>query len=43
MDELYDLKADPYEMKNIINRRAAAKTLEDMKRELQRLQPQKGT
>ena len=43
MDELYDLKADPYEMKNIINRRAAAKTLEDMKRELQRLQSQKGT
>jgi N-acetylglucosamine-6-sulfatase len=37
MDELYDLKADPYEMKNIINRRDAAKTLEDMKRELKRL------
>ena len=37
MDELYDLKADPYEMKNIINRREAAKTLADMKRELERL------
>ena len=37
MDELYDLKADPYEMKNIINRREAARTLEDMKRELERL------
>ena len=37
MDELYDLKADPYEMRNIINRRDAAKTVEDMKRELERL------
>jgi len=37
MDELYDLKADPYEMKNIINRRDAARTREDMKRELERL------
>ena len=37
MDELYDLQADPYEMKNIINRRDSAKTLEDMKRELERL------
>jgi len=37
MDELYDLKADPYEMRNIINRRHAARTLEDMKRELERL------
>ncbi len=37
MDELYDLKADPYEMRNVINRRAAAKTLADMKRELERL------
>jgi N-acetylglucosamine-6-sulfatase len=37
MDELYDLKSDPYEMTNIINRRDAAKTLEDMKRELERL------
>ena len=37
MDELYDLKADPYEMRNIINRRDAARTLENMKRELERL------
>jgi N-acetylglucosamine-6-sulfatase len=37
MDELYDLKADPYEMKNIINQRDAAGALEDMKRELERL------
>ena len=37
MDELYDLKTDPYEMKNIINRRDAARTREDMKRELERL------
>ena len=39
MDELYDLKADPYEMRNIIKRRDAARTLEDMKRELERLVP----
>jgi N-acetylglucosamine-6-sulfatase len=37
MDELYDLRADPYEMKNIINRRDAARSFEDMKRELERL------
>ena len=37
MDELYDLKADPYEMKNIINQREAAKALEGMKRELERI------
>ena len=37
MDELYDLKADPYEMKNIINRRDSARTLEQMKKELERL------
>ena len=37
MDELYDLKADPYEMRNIINRREAARSLEEMKRELERL------
>jgi N-acetylglucosamine-6-sulfatase len=40
MDELYDLKADPYEMRNLINRPSAAKTLEGMKRELERLNPQ---
>ena len=37
MDELYDLKSDPYEMKNLINQPHAAKTLADMKRELERL------
>ena len=37
MDELYDLKTDPYEMRNIIKRRDAAKILEHMKRELERL------
>ena len=37
MDELYDLKADPYEMKNVINQPDASKVLEDMKRELERL------
>lgn len=37
MDELYDLKADPYEMKNIINQRDAARPLNNMKRELERL------
>ena len=35
MDELYDLKTDPYEMRNIINQRDAASTLEDLKRELE--------
>jgi N-acetylglucosamine-6-sulfatase len=37
MDELYDLKTDPYEMKNLINEPAAQKSLEEMKRELKRL------
>lgn len=37
MDELYDLEADPYEMTNIINQPNAAKTLEEMKSEMQRL------
>ena len=37
MDELYDLKADPYEMKNIINRPDAAEALNKMKQELERL------
>lgn len=37
MDELYDLKADPYEMKNIINQPDAAKALDSMKLEMQRL------
>jgi hypothetical protein len=37
MDELYDLKSDPYEMRNIINRPDVARTLDDRKRELERL------
>jgi arylsulfatase A-like enzyme len=37
MDELYDLKADPYEMKNVINQPSAAKVLESMKLELEQL------
>jgi N-acetylglucosamine-6-sulfatase len=37
MDELYDLKADPYEMKNLINQRNATGTLDDLKLELERL------
>jgi N-acetylglucosamine-6-sulfatase len=37
MDELYDLKADPYEMRNIIRQPRAAKILEAMKREMGRL------
>ena len=41
MDELYDLTADPYEMKNIINQPEAGSTLEAMKRELERLLGQK--
>ena len=37
MDELYDLKTDPFEMKNIIHQPDAAKILEGMKREMERL------
>lgn len=37
MDELYDLKTDPYELKNLINEPNARKPLDDMKRELERL------
>lgn len=37
MDELYDLKTDPYEMKNLIHQPSAANTLAEMKRELERL------
>ena len=37
MDELYDLKTDPYEMKNLINESTAKKALDEMKRELERL------
>ena len=37
MDELYDLKSDPYEMKNLINQPGAAKALAEMKKEMERL------
>ena len=37
MDELYDLKSDPYEMNNLINHPDAAETLSRLKRELERL------
>jgi N-acetylglucosamine-6-sulfatase len=37
MDELYDLKADPYEMKNIIRQPGTAKIVGEMKREVERL------
>ena len=37
MDELYDLKADPYEIKNIIRQPGAAKIVEAMKQEMDRL------
>jgi N-acetylglucosamine-6-sulfatase len=42
MDELYDLKADPYEMKNLINQPDAAKAREEMKTELDRLLKETG-
>ena len=37
MDELYDLKADPYEMKNLIKEPRAARHLRALREELQRL------
>ena len=37
MDELYDLKTDPFEMKNLIGEPAAAKALAGMKSEMERL------
>jgi N-acetylglucosamine-6-sulfatase len=37
MDELYDLKADSYEMKNLINHPGAVNALSDMKKEMERL------
>jgi hypothetical protein len=37
MDELYDLKADPYEMRNIIGQPGASKILERMKQDLELL------
>jgi N-acetylglucosamine-6-sulfatase len=37
MDELYDLKTDPYEMKNLIHQSSAANALAEMKKEMERL------
>jgi len=37
MDELYDLKTDPYELKNLISEPTARRALDEMKRELERL------
>jgi len=37
MDELYDLKADPYEMRNLIQEKGSESTLKEMQAELQRL------
>jgi hypothetical protein len=37
MDELYDLKADPYEMKNLINDPGSQSVLSKMQAELQKL------
>ena len=37
MDELYDLKNDPYEMKNLIHQPGAQKALSEMKQEMERL------
>ncbi len=37
MDELYDLKTDPYEMKNLIDQPGAKKALDKIKKEMERL------
>src|SRR5262249_3870511 len=37
MDELYDLKSDPFEMKNLIAQPGAATALAEMKQEMERL------
>jgi N-acetylglucosamine-6-sulfatase len=37
VDELYDLKVDPYEMKNLIDDPAASEPLADLRRELHKL------
>jgi N-acetylglucosamine-6-sulfatase len=37
MDELYDLKTDPYELKNLIHQSRAAKARDRMKQEMERL------
>ena len=42
MDEFYDLKTDPFEMKNLINEPGAAIPLAEMKREMKRLLEETG-
>jgi N-acetylglucosamine-6-sulfatase len=42
MDELYDLKTDPYEMKNLIHQPGAKKALADMKQQMERLLKETG-
>jgi len=37
MDELYDLKTDSYEMRNMVHQPRAAKIMEELKQEIQRL------
>jgi len=37
MNELYDLSADPYELRNVINDSRYAETLTEMQAELERL------
>ncbi len=37
MDELYDLKTDPYEMKNLMQQPGAAPTLAELKKKMGRL------
>lgn len=37
MDELYDLGSDPYEMKNLIDLKSAARPFGEMKKEMERL------
>jgi N-acetylglucosamine-6-sulfatase len=37
MDELYDLRTDPYELTNLIHQPSATKTLDGMQKELRRL------
>ena len=43
MDELYDLQADPYEMKNVIADRAASAALDAMKKEMETAPQRDGT